>query len=101
MTTHSLLSVFGARCRRQKAIGNLHGASLALAIAELANAHTSHTLLAVPDPQTALKLLHEVEQFSHSEVALFPIGKRCPTIIFHPIRTSFLIVFRVCISSQA
>ncbi|CSC59627.1 Uncharacterised protein [Vibrio cholerae] len=30
-----------------------------------------------------------------------PIGKRCPTIIFHPIRTSFLIVFRVCISSQA
>lgn len=85
MTTHSLLSLFSAQgAGDKKAIGNLHGASLALAIAELANAHTSHTLLAVPDPQTALKLLHEVEQFSHSEVALFPDWETLPYDNFSP-----------------
>ncbi len=41
-------------------------------------------MLAVPDPQTALKLLHEVEQFSHSEVALFPDWETLPYDNFSP-----------------
>ncbi|MGL5430565.1 MAG: transcription-repair coupling factor, partial [Vibrio sp.] len=85
MTKNSLLSLFAAQgAGDKKAIGNLPGASLALAIAELANAHHSHTLLAVPDPQTALKLLQEIEQFSQYEVALFPDWETLPYDNFSP-----------------
>ncbi len=85
MTRNSLLSLFAAQgAGDKKAIGNLPGASLALAIAELANAHHSHTLLAVPDPQTALKLLQEIEQFSQYEVALFPDWETLPYDNFSP-----------------
>ncbi|KOO08198.1 transcription-repair coupling factor [Vibrio hepatarius] len=68
----------------KKFVGNLQGASLALAIAELAGQHSSHTLLAVPDPQTALKLLQEIEQFTDQEVALFPDWETLPYDNFSP-----------------
>ncbi|KHD26683.1 transcription-repair coupling factor [Vibrio caribbeanicus] len=68
----------------KKHVGNLQGASLALAIAELAEQHTSHTLLAVPDPQTALKLLQEIEQFTDQGVALFPDWETLPYDNFSP-----------------
>ncbi|MGF1855610.1 transcription-repair coupling factor [Vibrio anguillarum] len=85
MTTHSLLTLIKpAGAGDKKHIGNLRGASLALAIAELANQHNSHTLLAVPDPQTALKLQHEIEQFSDAEVALFPDWETLPYDSFSP-----------------
>ncbi|MDE1340581.1 transcription-repair coupling factor [Vibrio aestuarianus] len=85
MTTQSILSlVKPTGAGDKKHIGNLHGASLALAIAELANQHSSHTLLAVPDPQTALKLLQEIEQFSQAEVALFPDWETLPYDNFSP-----------------
>jgi len=68
----------------KKFVGNLQGSSLALAIAELAGQHSSHTLLAVPDPQTALKLLQEIEQFTDQEVALFPDWETLPYDNFSP-----------------
>ncbi|NRF26266.1 transcription-repair coupling factor [Vibrio coralliilyticus] len=68
----------------KKQVGNLQGASLALAIAELANQHSSHTLLAVADPQTALKLLQEIEQFTQQEVSLFPDWETLPYDNFSP-----------------
>ncbi|KJY93221.1 transcription-repair coupling factor [Vibrio neptunius] len=68
----------------KKQVGNLQGASLALAIAELANQHTSHTLVAVADPQTALKLLQEVEQFTDQDVSLFPDWETLPYDNFSP-----------------
>ncbi|WP_047046507.1 transcription-repair coupling factor [Vibrio mexicanus] len=85
MTTSSLLTLVEPKgAGDKKYIGNLQGASLALAIAELANKHSSHTLLAVPDPQTALKLQHEIEQFSQEEVALFPDWETLPYDSFSP-----------------
>ncbi len=85
MTTSSLLTLVKPKgAGDKKYIGNLQGASLALAIAELASKHSSHTLLAVPDPQTALKLQHEIEQFSHEEVALFPDWETLPYDSFSP-----------------
>ncbi|MBL4305842.1 transcription-repair coupling factor [Vibrio fluvialis] len=85
MTKQTLLSLPAATgAGDKKHVGNLHGASLALAIAELANQHNGHTLLAVPDPQTALKLLQEIEQFSQAEVALFPDWETLPYDNFSP-----------------
>ncbi|MGB1320724.1 MAG: CarD family transcriptional regulator, partial [Vibrio gallaecicus] len=68
----------------KKHIGNLIGSSLALSIAELAEQHNSHTLLAVPDPQIALKLQNEIEQFTQQEVALFPDWETLPYDSFSP-----------------
>ncbi len=68
----------------KKHTGNLTGASLALAIAELAEKHNGHTLLAVPDPQMALKLLSEIEQFSQQDVSLFPDWETLPYDNFSP-----------------
>ena len=68
----------------KKHVGNLPGAALPLAIAELADAHDGHTLLAVPDPQTALKLLSETEQFTNGEVSLFPDWETLPYDNFSP-----------------
>ncbi|NOH61805.1 transcription-repair coupling factor [Vibrio sp. RE88] len=73
-----------SRAGDKKQVGNLQGASLALAIAELANQHSSHTLLAVADPQTALKLLQEIEQFTQQEVSLFPDWETLPYDNFSP-----------------
>ncbi|MFY2508319.1 transcription-repair coupling factor [Vibrio pectenicida] len=78
----NLASSTGAGDKKQ--VGNLQGASLALAVAELANQHDSHTLLAVADPQTALKLLQEVEQFTDQEVSLFPDWETLPYDSFSP-----------------
>ncbi|MGY5539072.1 transcription-repair coupling factor [Vibrio brasiliensis] len=85
MSNSSLLNLVcpdGAGDKKQ--FGNLRGASLALAIAELAERHGAHTLLAVPDPQTALKLQQEIEQFSRHEVALFPDWETLPYDSFSP-----------------
>ncbi len=68
----------------KQSLGNLPGASLALAIAEMANQHHGHTLLAVPDPQSALKLVNELEPFSHGAVGLFPDWETLPYDHFSP-----------------
>ncbi|MEL7291671.1 MAG: transcription-repair coupling factor [Pseudomonadota bacterium] len=85
MPNTSLLNLTAASgAGDKKQIGNLRGAGLALAIAELANKHSAHTLLAVPDPQTALKLQQEIEQFTQQEVALFPDWETLPYDNFSP-----------------
>lgn len=85
MPNTSLLNLVCPDCAGdKKQIGNLRGASLAIAIAELADRHGSHTLLAVPDPQTALKLQQEIEQFTGHEVALFPDWETLPYDSFSP-----------------
>ncbi|OLQ94272.1 transcription-repair coupling factor [Vibrio ponticus] len=68
----------------KKQVGNLPGSALALAIAELAEQHQGHTLLATPDPQTALKLQQELEQFSSQTVTLFPDWETLPYDNFSP-----------------
>ncbi|MBA5761729.1 transcription-repair coupling factor [Vibrio sp. 404] len=68
----------------KKHIGNLPGSALALAIAELAEQHSGHTLLATPDPQSALKLQQELEQFSSQSVTLFPDWETLPYDNFSP-----------------
>ncbi len=85
MTSASLLHLVNpTKPGDKKYVGNLQGASLALAIAELANQHSSHTLLAVPDPQTAIKLQQEIEQFSHQPVSVFPDWETLPYDNFSP-----------------
>lgn len=68
----------------KKSIGNLSGASLAYTAAQLANLHSSHTLLITADPQSALKLQQELEQFCHYPVALFPDWETLPYDSFSP-----------------
>lgn len=82
LSLFSLVTPTGAGDKKQ--VGNLPGAALSVAIAELADAHQGHTLLAVPDPQTALKLLSETEQFSPAEVSLFPDWETLPYDNFSP-----------------
>lgn len=73
MTKATILSVTNPTERGdKKQLGNLPGAALPLAIAELAKQHSSHSLLVVPDPQIALKLQAEIEQFTDQPVSLFP-----------------------------
>ncbi len=68
----------------KKYIGNLKGSALSIAIAQLAKQHQGHTLLVVPDPQLALKLSAEVEQFSQDGVHLFPDWETLPYDNFSP-----------------
>ncbi|WED20809.1 transcription-repair coupling factor [Vibrio sp. JC009] len=68
----------------KKYAGNLKGAALPLAIAELSEQHKGHTLLVVPDPQVALKLQSEAEQFTTAEVSLFPDWETLPYDNFSP-----------------
>ncbi|EHZ2844599.1 transcription-repair coupling factor [Vibrio vulnificus] len=68
----------------KKHLGQLPGASLALSVAELANAHANHTVLIVPDPQTALKLQSEIEQFYTAHVTIFPDWETLPYDNFSP-----------------
>ena len=68
----------------KKHLGNLIGSSLAASIAGLAEQHNSHTLLAVPDPQIALKLQSEIEQFTQHSVNLFPDWETLPYDSFSP-----------------
>ncbi|MDW6003682.1 transcription-repair coupling factor [Vibrio mangrovi] len=68
----------------KKQIGNLTGASLALTAAELARQHQHHTLLVTADPQMALKLQQEIEQFFPENIALFPDWETLPYDSFSP-----------------
>lgn len=68
----------------KKFVGNLPGSALALAIAELADQYPGHTLLATPDPQSALKLQQELEQFTDQSVQLFPDWETLPYDNFSP-----------------
>jgi len=68
----------------KKCVGNLTGAALPLAIAEMSQQHQGHTLLVVPDPQLALKLLNEIEQFFGGDVDLFPDWETLPYDNFSP-----------------
>ncbi len=68
----------------KKHLGNLIGGALALSIGEHALAHNQHTLLVVPDPQLALKLQGELEQFYPGDVALFPDWETLPYDNFSP-----------------
>ncbi|MDG3088408.1 transcription-repair coupling factor [Vibrio hannami] len=68
----------------KKHIGNLQGASLSIAVAELSEQHRGHTLLVVPDPQMALKLQSELEQFTNAEISLFPDWETLPYDNFSP-----------------
>ncbi|MBE4598743.1 transcription-repair coupling factor [Vibrio navarrensis] len=84
-TVQPILSVCGANgAGDKKHIGCLPGASLALFIAELAKAASSHTVLVVPDPQSALKLQAEVEQFYRESVTVFPDWETLPYDNFSP-----------------
>ncbi|MGD8170163.1 transcription-repair coupling factor [Vibrio sp. TRT 21S02] len=85
MPKTSLLNLASpAKAGDKKLVGNLPGSALALTIAELAVQHKGHTLLAVPDPQTALKLQQEIEQFTTYDVALFPDWETLPYDNFSP-----------------
>ncbi|MCE0492860.1 transcription-repair coupling factor [Vibrio salinus] len=64
--------------------GNLIGASLSLAIAESSNQSTSHTLVVVPDTQTAVRLQNEIRQFAKGDVTLFPDWETLPYDSFSP-----------------
>ncbi|GMQ47072.1 transcription-repair coupling factor [Vibrio sp. 10N] len=68
----------------KKHLGNLIGGAMALSIGEHALAHNQHTLLVVPDPQLALKLHGELEQFYSGGVALFPDWETLPYDNFSP-----------------
>ncbi|WP_375750354.1 transcription-repair coupling factor [Vibrio sp. HN007] len=68
----------------KKFVGNLPGAALPIAVAELSEQHNGHTLLVVPDPQLALKLQGELEQFTNTEVSLFPDWETLPYDNFSP-----------------
>ncbi|WP_295902879.1 transcription-repair coupling factor [uncultured Vibrio sp.] len=85
MTTSNMLALSTPKgAGDKKFIGNLQGSSLSLAIAELADLHSNHTLLAVADPQTALKLQQEIEQFTDQDVTLFPDWETLPYDNFSP-----------------
>lgn len=85
MPKSSLLSLaLPTKAGDKKHVGNLTGASLSIAVAELADAHKGHTLLVVPDPQMALKLSGEVEQFTEQDVQLFPDWETLPYDNFSP-----------------
>lgn len=64
--------------------GNLIGASLSLAIAEAANQSNHHTLVVVPDTQTAVRLQNEIHQFATGDVSLFPDWETLPYDSFSP-----------------
>lgn len=85
MSKSSLLNLIKpAGAGDKKHVGNLPGSALALAIAELAEQHNGHTLLATSDPQSALKLQQELEQFSSESVTLFPDWETLPYDNFSP-----------------
>ncbi|RQW63250.1 transcription-repair coupling factor [Vibrio viridaestus] len=68
----------------KKMNGGLIGASLSLAVANVANSSQKHTLVIVPDSQSAVRLQNEVKQFSQSDVNLFPDWETLPYDSFSP-----------------
>ncbi|GEM80521.1 transcription-repair coupling factor [Vibrio superstes] len=85
MDNHSLFALpIASTAGDRKQLGNLQGASLAIAVAQLNKQHQGPTLLIVSDPQTALKLQMELEQFSSVPVSLFPDWETLPYDSFSP-----------------
>ncbi|PMH18284.1 transcription-repair coupling factor [Vibrio breoganii] len=85
MDNHSLFALpIASTAGNRKQLGNLQGASLAIAVAQLNKQHQGPTLLIVSDPQTALKLQMELEQFSSVPVSLFPDWETLPYDSFSP-----------------
>ncbi|GEA59002.1 transcription-repair coupling factor [Vibrio comitans] len=85
MDNHSLFSLpIASTAGDRKQLGNLQGASLAISVAQLNKQHQGPTLLIVSDPQTALKLQMELEQFSSVPVSLFPDWETLPYDSFSP-----------------
>ncbi|MBD1576773.1 transcription-repair coupling factor [Vibrio sp. S11_S32] len=68
----------------KKHLGQLVGGALALSIAKYTQQHSGVTLLAVPDHQMAIKLQHEVGQFTQQSVSLFPDWETLPYDNFSP-----------------
>ncbi len=68
----------------KKQLGNLIGASLPIAIAEYAKKHQKPVVLVVADPQSALRLQHELETLSDQQVTLFPDWETLPYDNFSP-----------------
>ncbi len=67
-----------------RAIGNLHGAALPIAIANLANQKKQFILLVVADTQTAIRLQPEVSQFTDLPCDIFPDWETLPYDNFSP-----------------
>ncbi|GAB7219800.1 transcription-repair coupling factor [Vibrio comitans] len=85
MDNHSLFSLpIASTAGDRKQLGNLQGSSLAIAVAQLNKQHQGPTLLIVSDPQTALKLQMELEQFSSVPISLFPDWETLPYDSFSP-----------------
>ncbi|KEY91042.1 transcription-repair-coupling factor [Candidatus Photodesmus blepharus] len=78
----SLVNPTGIRDKKQ--VGNLHGASLTIAAAELAKQHDNHTLLVSPSLQIALKILREIKQFTNEKIFFFPDWETLPYDNFSP-----------------
>ncbi|WP_311568520.1 transcription-repair coupling factor [Photobacterium arenosum] len=85
MTTHTLFSLpMPNKAGDKRFVGNVSGAALAVAIAELTKSHTGPVLAVVPDTQTALRLQPEISQFSQAEVNIFPDWETLPYDSFSP-----------------
>ncbi|MBD8514932.1 transcription-repair coupling factor [Photobacterium sp. 2_MG-2023] len=85
MTTHTLFSLpLPNKAGDKRFVGNVSGAALAVAIAELTKSHTGPVLAVVPDTQTALRLQPEISQFSQAEVNIFPDWETLPYDSFSP-----------------
>ncbi len=67
-----------------RAIGNLHGAALPIAIANLANQKKQFILLVVADSQTAIRLQPQVSQFTDLPCDIFPDWETLPYDNFSP-----------------
>jgi transcription-repair coupling factor (superfamily II helicase) len=67
-----------------KWVGNLTGAALPIAISQYSLSAKQPILLVVPDPQTALKLQQELEQFTPLPCRLFPDWETLPYDNFSP-----------------
>ncbi|MGR5119115.1 transcription-repair coupling factor [Vibrio astriarenae] len=85
MTRETLLSLeLPTGAGDNKYYGNLLGSGLALTVAELACKKGKHNLVVAPDPQTALKLQQEIEQFYSGSVNIFPDWETLPYDNFSP-----------------
>ncbi|STQ75465.1 transcription-repair coupling factor [Grimontia hollisae] len=67
-----------------RVVANLHGASLPLTVATLAEQQNRFILMVVPDNQTALKLQPEIKQFTGQECHVFPDWETLPYDNFSP-----------------
>ncbi|GAB6262269.1 transcription-repair coupling factor [Photobacterium sp. R1] len=85
MTIQTLFSLpVPTKAGDKRFVGQVSGAALAIAIAELAKSHQGPVLAVVPDTQTALRLQPEVSQFTQVEVNVFPDWETLPYDSFSP-----------------